>query len=410
MEEVLLVCNGFSNCSSSPKLCLEYLVSSDSSSANEGECKGYFRIPQVSEFLSYARGNLSDKQITEIATALTASGFLGGLPPLYNQMGVLLNEMHDVEQKIAEDNSLSYPTIPPIRRPSSRYRKPARVSDSSTPPLAAKAPHQTNLTELGPIERSPIQELVRFVTVSALAEKIDGERDSNEVHYGILIENDPEMYSPFREQNPTYQLLLSTLSSGDSFYLSRLMMWRIYAFGLDVQLQKQLELGAIESVRKFYQNWSNLAKTNSLRVTVYGGQYYQNVPRGLGEMEKIWNGGLKLWSAWMDHLPRTFTDAEKSIVSARMPMYTAGAFSRVLLLGDLVRAGVVTSPTDSELATLLMKANSGAMRGLEVLGWKLEELSVQQVADELRSIRGTLNEQLLPSVKKLFYEGTVGVF
>jgi hypothetical protein len=188
------------------------------------------------------------------------------------------------------------------------------------------------------------------------------------------------------------------------------MMWRIYAFGLDVQLQKQLELGAIESVRKFYQNWSNLAKTNSLRVTVYGGQYYQNVPRGLGEMEKIWNGGLKLWSAWMDHLPRTFTDAEKSIVSARMPMYTAGAFSRVLLLGDLVRAGVVTSPTDSELATLLMKANSGAMRGLEVLGWKLEELSVQQVADELRSIRGTLNEQLLPSVKKLFYEGTVGVF
>src|SRR5271154_4326730 len=48
------------------------------------------------------------------------------------------------------------------------------------------------------------------------------------------------MYSPFREKNPTYQLFLlycidfkkqrSTLAPG-------LMMWRIYAFGLGVQVR-----------------------------------------------------------------------------------------------------------------------------------------------------------------------------
>jgi hypothetical protein len=88
-------------------------------------------------------------------------------------------------------------------------------------------------------------------------------------------------------------------------------------------------------------------------------------------------------------------------------MYTGGPFSRVLLLGDLVRAGIVTTPTDNEMATLLLKAKSGATRGLKALGWGLE---VQHVAEALRSIRGTLNEQLLPSVKDLFYEGKVGVF
>jgi len=362
----------------------------------------------VSEFLSYAHRNLSGNQITEIAAALDVGDFLADLPPLYEKMGVLLNEMHDVEYKKAEDNSQPYPTIPPIRRRSRPHRKPAQTS--SAPPLTASTnyrPHQTDLTERGPIERSPIEELVRFITVSALAQNIDGDRDSNEVRYGILIENDPEMYSPFREQNPTYQLLLSTLNRNDPFYLSRLMMWRNYGFGLDVQLQKRLQLGVIESVQEFYQIWSNLAKTNDLRITTYGGQYYQNVPQSLEEMTKIWNGGLKLSSAWKDHLPQTFKDAEKSIASAGMPMYTGGPFSPVLLLGDLVRAGIVTTPTDNEMATLLLKAKSGAMRGLKVMGWELE---VQHVADALHSIRGTLNEQLLPSVKDLFYKGKVGVF
>ena len=360
----------------------------------------------MSEFLSYAHRTLSGNQIAEIAAALDVGDFLADLPPLYEKMGVLLNEMHNVEQKQAEDNSQPYPTIPPIRRPSRPRRKPAQTS--SAPPLTASTNYRRHRTELGgPIERSPIEELVRFITVSALAQNIDGDRDSNEVQYGILIERNPEMYSPFREKNPTYQLLSSTLERNDPLYLSRLMMWRIYAFGLDVQLQKRLQLGVIESVQEFYQTWSNLAKTNDLRITAYGGQYYQNVPRNLEEMTKIWNGGLKLSSAWKDHLPQTFKDAEKSIASAGMPIYTGGPFSRVLLLSDLVRAGIVTTPTDNEMATLLLKAKSGALRGLKALGW---ELGVQHVADALHSIRGTLNEQLLPSVKDLFYKGKVGVF
>jgi len=261
------------------------------------------------------------------------------------------------------------------------------------------------------IERSPIQELVRFITVSALARQFDGERQSHELEYGNLIEQNPEMYSPFREQNPTYRLLLATLKSNYPLYLPRLMMWRVYAFGVGIQVQKQLQLGIVKAVQEFYQNWSKRRDIdggmNSLEVKVYGGQYYQNVPLDIEKMEKIWNGGLNLWSAWKDHLPQPFMDAEKSIASAGMPMYTGGPFSRALLLGDLVRAGIVTTPTDNEMATLLLKAKSGAMRGLKVMGWELE---VQHVADALHSIRGTLNEQLLPSVKDLFYKGKVGVF
>jgi hypothetical protein len=148
---------------------------------------------------------------------------------------------------------------------------------------------------------------------------------------------------------------------------------------------------------------------DSIKVKAYGGQYYQNVPLNLEKMEKFWNGGLKLWSAWKGHLPRTFMDAEEAIASAGMPIYTGGAFSRIILLGDFVGACIVTSPSDREIATgtLLLKSGTSSMRGLEVLGW---EGSVDQITDGLDSIRHTLNEQLLPSVKRLFCGGKVGVF
>jgi hypothetical protein len=201
------------------------------------------------------------------------------------------------------------------------------------------------------------------------------------------------------------------VSSHYPLYPPRLMMWRIYAFGLGVQVQNQLQLGVVKTGQEFYQNWSKRRDLDDgiacLEVKAYGGQYYQNDPLDLEKMEKIWNGGLNLWSAWKDHLPRPFTDAEKSIASAGMPMYTGGPFSRILLLGDLVRAGIVTTPTDNEMATILPKAKSGAMRGLKAMGW---ELDLRHVADALHSIRGTLNEQLLPSVKKFFGGGNVGIF
>ena len=381
----------------------------------------------MSEFPLYGHRNLCDKQIETITSALAAGGNLPVLMPLYEKMGYLLNEMHEFEQKIAEDNNQPYPAIPSLRRSSRPHRKPAQPSESSPPFTSSsyaeiQSPNPeiqspdlesipSDLPERGATERSPIQELVRFVTVSALAQDFDGERRSNEVEYGILIDQSPETYCPFREKNPTYQLLLSTLKSTDPLYLPRLMMWRIYAFGLDVKLQKRLKLGVIETVQEFYQTWSQLRDINgenSLRVKAYGCQFNLSVPQSLEEMKKIWNGGLQLWSAWMNKLQRTFTDAEKSIALAGMPIYTTGAFSRILLLGDLVRAGIVPRPTDNEMAALIRKSDSGAMKGLEVLGCK--HGSVDEVADALQLIRHTLKEQLLPSVKGLFYEGKVGVF
>ena len=71
-----------------------------------------------------------------------------------------------------------------------------------------------------------------------------------------------------------------------------------------------------------------------------------------------------------DRLPRTFAEAEKSIASSNLPLYTRGWLSQILLYGDLIRMGVVVSPMENEMAELIVKANSGAMRGLEVLGWE----------------------------------------
>jgi len=93
-----------------------------------------------------------------------------------------------------------------------------------------------------------------------------------------------------------------------------------------------------------------------LRVIAYGGQYYRNVPVDATGMENVWNSALKMWSVWSGiSLPRTFTDAQKSIASAHIPVYTGGMLSRVLLLGDLVRQGIVVSPTDTEMADLIVK-------------------------------------------------------
>jgi hypothetical protein len=67
--------------------------------------------------------------------------------PLYEKMGVLLNEMHNVEQKKAEDNSQPYPTIPPIRRPSRPHRKP---QTSSAPPLTPPRPITAHTRQTSP--------------------------------------------------------------------------------------------------------------------------------------------------------------------------------------------------------------------------------------------------------------------
>ena len=46
--------------------------------------------------------------------------------------------------------------------------------------------------------------------------------------------------------------------------------------------------------------------------------------------------------------------------------------------------GIVVSPSENEIAKLIVKANSDAMRGLEVLGW---ERKVNEVEEAIHSIR-----------------------
>src|SRR2546423_11672516 len=90
-----------------------------------------------------------------------------------------------------------------------------------------------------------------------------------------------------------------------------------------------------------------------------------------------------------------------------MPIYTSGKLSRLLLLGDLVCAGVVVPPTDSEMANLIVEAGSGAVKGLEILGYERDAV---QVAGALHDIQQALNTELSQSVKDQFHGGEVGVF
>ena len=85
----------------------------DVSCANEGKYEGFFRIPQVTQFLSYGSINLSDTQIAEIPAMFAVGGKLVELLPIYEKIGGKLVAMHNVEQEFANVNNHSYPTIPP---------------------------------------------------------------------------------------------------------------------------------------------------------------------------------------------------------------------------------------------------------------------------------------------------------
>ena len=228
-----------------------------------------------------------------------------------------------------------------------------------------------------------------------------------EREYHKLLEEDPEMYSCFRECNPTYQLILSTLCkqsrTADQFFLSRWMMWRLYAWGLDKQIQ--VLFGKVKSGRDVFKLSETVSKdkgVDTIKVKTYGGQFYQKLPKDVESMEKIWRGGVNLWCSWKDHLPLSFEKAEKGIASAHLPMYKTGHLSRILLYGDLVRMGIVTSPSVGELARLLVCAKSGALKGLEIMGC---EGKVDEVEVAVSSICDVLNSQLSPSTKALFHEG-----
>jgi hypothetical protein len=235
----------------------------------EGKYEGFFRIPQVLPFVTYTHRKFTDARLSAISEAFSGGGKLVDLLPVYKQMGSLLISKHKAGQDAAKASSISYPTIPP---------------------LITSEPRQ-NLKTLSPEFAAA---LVRFISVSS---HIRDNYQDHEKNYNELIKNDPEKYSPFRESNPTYPLMLAALQQEDPQYLPRLMMWRVYAWGLDVEVQEQLGLHRIESGSEFYDSWEkvrNRLGKESVRVTTYGRHCTLNVPSTLDGMEEIWNGGETL--------------------------------------------------------------------------------------------------------------------
>ena len=176
---------------------------------------------------------------------------------------------------------------------------------------------------------------------------------------------------------------------------------------MDIEVQEQLGLDWIESGAEFYDNWEKVRNglgKNSVRVTAYGGHCPLNVPSTRDGMEDIWNGGERLWAEWRERIPVKFIDAQMSIISEGLPLYTTGRLSRLLLLGDLVCAGVVIAPTEVEMAKLVVDTNAGAYKGLKLLGCE------RDVTVALRDIHKLLNNQLPESVKAKFHGGEVGLF
>jgi hypothetical protein len=304
--------------------------------------------------------------------------------------------------KTANESSASN-SAPTTRRPAS-----LQVLSES---VAATVEPQVSVIEDDTFLTASMQELVQFVTVSAMLDDFSEELKSHELEYNSLINRHPETYSVFREQNPTYKLIRSQLRTNDQFYLSKLMLWRLYVWGLDIEIQNRLRLDKVKNAKQFYRKWSEVRDEegkSAVTVTTYGGQFYSNVPKDLQGMQAIWDGGRKLWSEWTINFPQKFSDAHNAIASAKMPIYTNGTLSRMLLLGDLVCESIVVSPTAKELTGLILKANSGAIRGLQLLGFECHTLD--QIAGAIQRIRYDLHVGLSQSVMDLFRGGEVSLF
>ena len=321
------------------------------------------------------------------------------LIPVYEEMGKKLVVMHSFEKNLVKSNKYSYPTIPRILNRTITSAEEPRGSASTSKFSEDVAP------------QSPLQDLIRFVNTSALGSDSGVQLEPHEAEYNRLLRGAPEAYSCFREQNPTYQLITSILDPDDGLYLAQLMMWRTYLWGWDINFQREFQ--SVKSGAQFHRKWMKVQGkegTEALRVTAYGPQYYQNVPFDVDSMTKIWKGALKLWGEWRKwrkHVPLTFGDAERSLNSAELPVYTCSLLSRILLYGDLVRMEILVPPTEKEMAQVIVRANSAASTGVALLGW---DRNVASIETALSLIRDTLNSELPQYVRALFHGGEVGIF
>jgi len=384
-----------------------------------GHYKGFFRVPQVKAFLNFASRNLADADIGQIPGVVTQQ--LQHTLPLLEAIGKSIVELYKLEAQIDYEEGRRYPTIPSLVRsphrifpsrplsllPAGESEAPSSAPLSSTPLSILTRSSSPFLTASSPT----IKELIRFIEALTLpASSLNG-LPPHEREYHLLLEKDPEKFSCFREQNPTYRRILTTLQKqstmGDPLFLARWMMWRVYAWSLEAVQDIFGDLRSGRDVFLVRQKVSKAHGNNAIQVKTYGGQFGRNVPSDVRNINKIWNGGLEIWADWRERLPVSFRSAEESMMSTDMPIFHAGTLSQLLLYGDMVQLGIVVSPTTGELAKLLLRANSGAMRGLEILGWKREETAVEEVLEMLCE---TLNSHLSPVAKGLFHGGKVGLF
>jgi hypothetical protein len=171
---------------------------------------------------------------------------------------------------------------------------------------------------------------------------------------------------------------------------------------LDIDFRREFQ--SVKSGAQFHKKW--VQGTEALKRTAFGQQYKKTVPFDVDGMTKIWKGVLELWSdwkKWRKHAPLTLDYAERTLNDAKLPVYTRGPLSRILLYGDLVRGGILVPPTAKEMALVIVRAKSAASTGLALL-------RLDKVESALSSIRDTLNSELPENVKRLFQGGEVGIF
>jgi hypothetical protein len=191
------------------------------SKMTEGECKGFFRIPQVAQFVTYAR-TFTESQISQLSESIERLEQLAGLLPIYEEAGEILtkkSESNVLESNVLESNSKLTHKQLPLPLPEFNSRPTSKGTASTEPHDPQNVDDQVSVS---------IQELGRFVTVSAMLGYFPDELKSHEREYNTLISRHRETYSVFREGNPTYQLIQSKLCKRDPRYLAKLMLWRVY--------------------------------------------------------------------------------------------------------------------------------------------------------------------------------------
>lgn len=255
---------------------------------------------------------------------------------------------------------------------------------------------------------SPLmQEFIRFIEVSAGS---CSDLRPDETSFWFQQQANPETFSCFREHNETHRRILSSLKvdscSEEPFFLSRWMMWRLYAWGLpEVQNALQPNITCAQDVFERRLQVERRFGKRPIMVNTYGLHY--NIPSDVKSMEKIWNHGVEIWSKWRMRLPISFSEAQQAISGKGIPVYSAGRLSQLLLYGDLSTLGIIVSPTASEMAKLIIQAKSGALDGLKILGY---DCSVDVVEAAISLLCDVVDKHIDSNAKLLFHEGKATAF